>query len=82
MTFWLAIIVALRACRACAGRGWIRTTWRGGRDLFVFRAVEALTICAGCDGDGRQVWARGGMWPWTGMQRHRPVIRLEQWSAA
>ncbi|GAA4475457.1 hypothetical protein [Gluconacetobacter asukensis] len=54
MTCWLAIIIALRACRDCAGRGWVRTTWSGGRDLFVFRTVEALAICAGCDGDGRQ----------------------------
>lgn len=82
MTCWLAIIIALRACRDCAGQGWIRTTWRGGRDLFVFRAVEALAICAGCDGDARQAWARGGLWPGKGLNRHRPAIRREQLGAA
>ncbi len=82
MMCWLAIIIALRACRDCAGRGWIRTTWSGGRDLFVFRTVEALAICAGCDGDGRQGWARGSFWSRTGQQLHRSVVRRVTWGEA
>lgn len=82
MTCWLAIIVALRACRDCAGQGWIRTTWSGGRDLFVFRTVEALAICAGCDGDARQGWARGTVWARTARQPHRPIIRRAAWGEA
>ncbi|WP_144880444.1 hypothetical protein [Gluconacetobacter diazotrophicus] len=82
MTCWLAIIIALRACRDCTGRGWIRTVWSGGRDLFVFRTVQSLAICPVCDGDGRQAWARGGPLPRPGQQRRRPAVRDERRAAA